>query len=665
MTATTPVVITPSPTTGTGVISCPTCSTGGSPGGSDTQGQFNNNGSFAGSPGLIFNDSTKALVSVTGSATGGTSENVTPTIAFPYLGTTPSGNPTCQLFGQVQNTNGSSLDPSSFNFFENTTNFVNFPTQSVGLGWNFHCEGGVLVPNQSGIALLLEKDYTPGGTGAWPPTTQGVSQDEIHTEFQGISGPYYRPESCAYDTLTGYEDFCQHSHDVGDVWLFGTSDATPITGVTVTMSGATATFNFGGASASIPYNYQVASYLNIGCAFTGLPSCSNFTPSGYNGIWTIQSVGSTTLTATKAGASGLSSGSGGTVIGGGLSKYASLSPSGTTVGGVTGGWFLQGQLGVEVGGPVVVGGAGGNLGYLKLTPTTIGGTGGNLPTRMYNSGVSGTCTSGDVAWGPSSAYIAAECLNSTWQPLGTGSMGSQMSLYRNPVHTGTQPDIDLRGLATQDGIEVYSDYSTSANNCGFLQSPLGAGGSIFYAVGYQRGTCTSLTTMLMGGYSGVAASFRGGATQGLYIDTSGNVGYGSGATAGVTVSGILCTASFATVQGGVTACTATSDPRLKDYEPLPYGLDAIMHIQPIKFRWNELGRKYNANDTTEHLGFNAQNIQQVMPEAVGTETHDGTDYLSLPHGTDGIVAALVKAVQEQQAQIEQLKSEVAQLKAAR
>ena len=121
---------------------------------------------------------------------------------------------------------------------------------------------------------------------------------------------------------------------------------------------------------------------------------------------------------------------------------------------------------------------------------------------------------------------------------------------------------------------------------------------------------------------------------------------------GSPVSGILCTASLATVQGGVTACTATSDPRLKDYTDSPYGLDAIMHIQPIKFRWNELGRQYNANDTTEHLGFNAQNIQQVMPEAVGTETHDGTDYLSLPHGTDGIVAALVKAVQEQQAQIE-------------
>ena len=61
---------------------------GGSPGGSDTQAQFNNNGSFAGSPGIIFNDSTNALVTVNqgnGTNAGGS------TINFGFPGTNGTG----------------------------------------------------------------------------------------------------------------------------------------------------------------------------------------------------------------------------------------------------------------------------------------------------------------------------------------------------------------------------------------------------------------------------------------------------------------------------------------------------------------------------------------------------------------------------------------------
>src|ERR1017187_5883487 len=195
-------------------------------------------------------------------------------------------------------------------------------------------------------------------------------------------------------------------------------------------------------------------------------------------------------------------------------------------------------------------------------------------------------------------------------------------------------------------------------------------GATFYNVAYNYGTPpTALTTVKICGWSGIACNVADGATDMVEGDGSGNPNllntvkfHGS---SGVSVSGILCTASFTTVSGGVTACTATSDPRLKDIQgPVPYGLAAILKIKPIEFQWNELGRKYNADDTSVHLGFNAANIQQVMPEAVGTEQHDGVDYLSLPHGTDAIVAALVNAVQEQQKQIEALKAEVQALKAA-
>ena len=50
-------------------------------------------------------------------------------------------------------------------------------------------------------------------------------------------------------------------------------------------------------------------------------------------------------------------------------------------------------------------------------------------------------------------------------------------------------------------------------------------------------------------------------------------------------------------------------------------------------------------------------MQKAIPEAVGTEPHDGVDYLNL--NDRPILAALVRAVQEQQAEIEQLKAQIA------
>ena len=154
--------------------------------------------------------------------------------------------------------------------------------------------------------------------------------------------------------------------------------------------------------------------------------------------------------------------------------------------------------------------------------------------------------------------------------------------------------------------------------------------------------------------------------------TSGNAnihgkGYYSGATAGITDAG-LCSATFGSTLGLVTTCTAASDPRLKVFGAYSHGLDAIMQIEPIHFHWNKVGlqavnlsSKYNP----EQIGFSAKNIQRAIPEAVGYERHGGVDYLSLPEGDWPIVATLVNAVKQEQAEIDVLKVEVAKLKAGK
>lgn len=140
-------------------------------------------------------------------------------------------------------------------------------------------------------------------------------------------------------------------------------------------------------------------------------------------------------------------------------------------------------------------------------------------------------------------------------------------------------------------------------------------------------------------------------------------GYTAGSTAGISSSGVLCSATFTTIDGIVTACTAVSDPRLKDYVPAKRGLAEILKLQPIDFIYNALAHGIIPDlPTSLQTGFNAKNLQEVMPEAVGTEQHDGVDYLTLPQGDRPIVAALVNSIHEQQAEIDSLKAEIENLK---
>jgi hypothetical protein len=60
----------------------------------------------------------------------------------------------------------------------------------------------------------------------------------------------------------------------------------------------------------------------------------------------------------------------------------------------------------------------------------------------------------------------------------------------------------------------------------------------------------------------------------------------------------------------------------------------------------------------EHIGFSAQAVQQVIPEAV-TTTSSG--YLMV--NSDPIIWTMLNAIKEQQQEIEKLKNEVRRLRA--
>ena len=106
-----------------------------------------------------------------------------------------------------------------------------------------------------------------------------------------------------------------------------------------------------------------------------------------------------------------------------------------------------------------------------------------------------------------------------------------------------------------------------------------------------------------------------------------------------------------------TTYNTSSDYRLKEnITPLENGLDRLNQLKPVNFNWIESGK--------EEEGFIAHEVKEVFPYAVtgekDTVKDDGTvSPQTMDYGR--ITPLLVKAIQEQQEQIEQLKTEISKL----
>jgi hypothetical protein len=101
--------------------------------------------------------------------------------------------------------------------------------------------------------------------------------------------------------------------------------------------------------------------------------------------------------------------------------------------------------------------------------------------------------------------------------------------------------------------------------------------------------------------------------------------------------------------GSTTTYNTSSDARLKDVTGEARGLEVINELNPVSYNWKADGK---ADE-----GLIAQEVQEIVPNAVtgSEEEHYQMDYSKL-------VVHLVKAVKEQQTQIEALQSEINNLK---
>ncbi len=164
-----------------------------------------------------------------------------------------------------------------------------------------------------------------------------------------------------------------------------------------------------------------------------------------------------------------------------------------------------------------------------------------------------------------------------------------------------------------------------------------------------------------GSASFLIQSNKTGAGYGIVQDADGKVGIGTASPGQkLDVVGTIRQTGAINCDIGSNASgdvLCLSDERVKDVKGIYLGsLDVINGISPIRFNFK--GESY------EHVGFSAQNVQKVLPEATPVQ---GDGYLGLD--SKGILSASVNSIKEldqrtrgQQKEIDELKAENAELR---
>jgi hypothetical protein len=251
----------------------------------------------------------------------------------------------------------------------------------------------------------------------------------------------------------------------------------------------------------------------------------------------------------------------------------------------------------------------------------------------------------------------------------TGKVGFRTATPVLDLHVNTGDTPAHRLEQNNTGGFTAQTWDIAGNEANFFVRDVTSGSRLPFRI--RPGAPTSSIDISAAGNVGI-----GTASPIHKLDVAGNMTIGPGFNASTTVplNGLL-------VQGGVGIGTATpdqtltvnggaskpgggswsvfSDERLKlTRGRFNSGLRAVLQLQPIRYEYkkdNPLGLK----SIGEHIGFGAQELQKVIPEAV-TSTESG--YLQV--NNDPIIWTMLNAIKEQQQQIEELKNEVKRLKAA-
>jgi hypothetical protein len=284
----------------------------------------------------------------------------------------------------------------------------------------------------------------------------------------------------------------------------------------------------------------------------------------------------------------------------------------------------------------VAGPAGGLVVHSNATsPSIVAGFSGNtvgttLGATVSGGGQSGMINSATAFWSTVSGG-AGNTASGQFATVGGGSSNTASGV--DAMVTGGTSNIASGANAVAVGGEVNTAAGTNSVAAGTFASALHDGTFVWA--------------------DHITVSFASTAANQFLIRASGGVGIGTAAP-----DNLLTVNGSADKPGGGSWGTF-SDARLKTvFGAFHPGLAQVLKLHPIVYRYKEqnaLGIK----DTEEHVGFVAQDVEKVIPEAV---TKDAEGYRIV--NNDPILWTMLNAIKEQQGEIRALQARLAQLEAA-
>lgn len=252
-------------------------------------------------------------------------------------------------------------------------------------------------------------------------------------------------------------------------------------------------------------------------------------------------------------------------------------------------------------------------------------------------------------------------------------------------NTGNAENPAVSQVIVTNGTDGFYRKASISHFTAYVQS--NASGSWGINITGNAATATSATTAASA--SSVAWTNVSGRPTALssFSNDLGNYGgwiTSSGSCAFATYSGYFAGSTFCYTTSGLSVGTSSnpygaghivatqnitayySDRRLKkDIKPISDALNKINKISGITFRSNDIAASFGYDDTEEQVGVIAQEIQQVLPQAVKPAPFDidkvdgklisksGENYMTVQY--EKIVPLLIQAIKEQQEQIDELK----------
>jgi hypothetical protein len=218
---------------------------------------------------------------------------------------------------------------------------------------------------------------------------------------------------------------------------------------------------------------------------------------------------------------------------------------------------------------------------------------------------------------------------------------------------------------TPSGLNAIPNYGLGYITSTSISTVAGFGGVSFYTNQAERARIDGSGNLLVGTTTFNPAAGTAGLSMGSTASLSGG---GWGIIYGSTSTASSYAAYFKNPNGAIgsiitsgssTAYNTASDYRLKEnVQPMMGALAVVQRLKPVTYTWKV--------DGSNGQGFIAHELQEVVPDCVtGEKDAIDVDGSISPQAIDTsfLVATLTAAIQEQQAIIEQLKADVAALKA--